>query len=251
MSRAGSPPAAPQRRALARGLVMTGLAIGLALQICAAHAHDAIGSDARKSYLARLDELHRLTLSIADVATRAKAQFQIGRTLDEIRDLLNQDLISHGKTQGLETMLLIRQLSGSATPLRVSARTGRYAANLQHYRAALALDGRGSFATTARFLIFKEQFYDSFTDDPLKPVGQTDEDLREMIALGEGLLRAQDDSTDREELAFLLALRYLQAERAGLLPRAEARHRFAALLDDFRRSHPQSLKLATLQALSQ
>lgn len=256
MSAAGCSQALSSRGAFARTLatrakhLLMGIAVGLAMHGPAALAHDAIGSDARKTYLARLDALHRTTQASADAAVRAQAHYQIGRTLDEIRELLNQDILSHGKTQGLETSLLVQQLNASPTPLAISPTTRLYAANLRHYRQAIVLDVRAGFGSAARFMIFKGQFYDSFTDDPLHPPRQTREELIEMTGIGEALMREPEGTIDREELAFILAMHYLQADRAGQLPRDTARRRVAELLRELRQRHPQSLKLATLEALA-
>ena len=66
-------------------------------------AHDSITAEGRKNYVAKLQEWHATVSSTAPAAVRAKAQYQIAVMLDEIRDLFNQDVISHGKIKGLET----------------------------------------------------------------------------------------------------------------------------------------------------
>jgi hypothetical protein len=233
----------------ARGAAIAAAALGVL--ISAAQAHDAIGSDARKAYLARITGLQQTVQSSATPSARAAALFQIGSTLDEIRELLNQDIVSHGKTQGLETSLLVQQLDALPNRLVVSRRTGLYQANLAPYREALALDGRAGFVTTAKFRILKGQFYDSFTDDPLRPIAQSRAELLEMISFGEALHGKHEPGLDAEEISFILALHYLQAELSQALPRARSRERFTALLHEFRERFPNSLKLATLEALSQ
>lgn len=233
------------RRAAARAV------LGLALLWCAlgVQAHDAIGAQARGVYLAKLQEWHRSAQSAAPASVRAAAHFQIGLTLDEIRELLNQDIASHGKPQGLETALLIEQLNALPHKLAYSARLRLFAANLAPYREALALDPLGEFADRARFMILKGHFYDSFTDDPLRPPAQTREELLAMIVLGEALHRARPSGVDPEETAFILAMHYLQARVSRALAADKAGARFGELVREFRQRHPRSLKLATLEAL--
>jgi hypothetical protein len=77
------------------------LLVGLLLSVMRVEAHDAISADARKVYLSRLDELTRTAQGNSPVTVRANAWLEMGKTLDEIRALLNEDIISHGKTQGL------------------------------------------------------------------------------------------------------------------------------------------------------
>ncbi len=240
------------------GTVRTALAavttcLLLGLWCGAALAHDAIGSEARKAYLARLDAAQRSASSTAATATpavRAGALFQLGSTLDELRELLNQDIASHGKTQGLETLLLVAELNAMPTRLVLSPKTRQYAANLKPYRDALALDANSAFANRARLQILKGQFYDSFSNDPLQPHSQTRDELLEMIDLGEHLHRLRDPNLDTEEIGFILAMHYLQALRNGEPAVPRARERVAQLLREHRAAYPQSLKLATLEALA-
>lgn len=227
---------------------LAALSLLLVLPLCA-NAHDAIGAEARKAYLQKLESLSRTAQSAAPVAARASALVDAGRTLDEIRTLLNEDIISHGRTQGLETSILVDQLNAMPWRLQVSPQTRLFLANQRPYRDALALDANGKHAPLARFMLLKNQFYDSFSDDPLKPV-QEAATLLEMIAIGERLLPARDASIDSEEVHFIVAIHYLQAQRSGALPAARCQGRFAALLKAFRERWPSSLKLATLEALS-
>lgn len=215
-----------------------------------AHAHDAISADARKVYLSRLDELTRTTQGNASSQVRANAWLEMGKTLDEIRALLNEDIISHGKTQGLETSVLVNMLNASVHKLQLSPQTRLYLSDPRPYREALVLDPRGKQASLARFLLFKHHFYDSFVDHPLKPIKQSKESLLEMIGFGENLLTLTDPAIDSEEVHFILGIHYLQALDSGALPKAKCQARVAEILKKFRSQWPSSLKLATLEALS-
>ncbi len=215
-----------------------------------AHAHDAISADARKAYLAKLEDLHRTARSTAPAPARAAALIETGRVLDEIRQLLNEDIISHGKTQGLETSVLVNQLNASVHKLQLSPQTRLYLSDPSHYREALKLDPQGRQSTLARYMLLKNHFYDSFADHPLKPFDQSADTLKQQIALGEGLLTARDPEVDSEEVHFILAMHYLQAQAGAVLPKAKAQSRVAALQKVFRARWPASLKLATLDALA-
>lgn len=214
-----------------------------------AAAHDAISNDARQAYLSKLEQLQRTAQGGSAPAVRARAFFEIGKTLDEIRGLLNEDIVSHGKPQGLETAVLINELNARYA-LQVSPQTRLYLADLKPHRESLKLDPRGKHVPQAQFLIFKNHFYDSFVDNPIKPLQQTKATLLEMIGLGEGLLSVRDAGVDSEEVHFILAIHYLQALDTSALVKEKARARFGELLRKFRSAWPTSLKLATLEALS-
>lgn len=223
---------------------------GLALVVPAGFAHDAISHDARKAYISKLDELNRSAQSGAPASVRAAARFQTGKLLAEIRSLLNEDIISHGKTQGLETLALVNQLNASPNKLIISPHTRLYLADLQAWRDAIALDPRAKHVDAARYMLLKDYFYDSFTDNPLNPVREDKQTLVDMIRLGESLLAVKDTAVDAEEVVFILAVHYLKAAQTGALPKSKCQSRFAELLKKFRQSWPDSLKLATLEALS-
>ncbi len=220
--------------------------VGLATQ---AGAHDAIGADARKAYLQKLASLQH-SAQAGTPQARAAALVETGRMLDEIRGLLNEDIISHGRTQGLETSILVDQLNAGPHRLQLSPHTRLYLANQRPYRDALALSPRGPQSSLARFMILKNHFYDSFVDNPLQPVAQDKATLLEMIEHGNALRAKPDPAIDAEEVDFILALHYLQAKQSGGLPAAECDRRFASLLKGFRARWPTSLKLATLEALA-
>lgn len=231
---------------MGRALVFIG-----ALWSCAmVQAHDAISADARKAYLSRLDELAKTAQGNAPATVRANAWLEMGKTLDEIRSLLNEDIISHGKTQGLETSVLVNMLNASVHKLQLSPQTKLYLSDPRPYREALALDPRGKQASLARFLLFKHHFYDSFVDHPLKPLRQSKAELLEMIGLGESLLTVRDPAIDSEEVHFILGIHYLQALESGAVPKAKCQARVAEIQKKFRSQWPASLKLATLEALS-
>jgi hypothetical protein len=214
-------------------------------------AHDSINAEGRKNYVTKLQEWHATLSSTAPAAVRAKAQYQIAVMLDEIRDLFNQDVISHGKIKGLETSTLLNELARGEDKLELSTKTGLYIAHLQPYREAIRLDPKAAFLDHARYMLLKSQFYDSFSDDPLKPIAQSKEELTEMIVIGEALLKSKDALVNMEEVRFILAVHYIQAMVQKSLPKEETQKKIIKLLQDLRKDSPNSLKIPTIEALQQ
>lgn len=236
-------------RAYLRLLTALTLSVGMLFMPAPALSHDAISSEARKVYVVKLDELQRGAAS-GSASARAAALTDTGKLLDEIRGLLNEDIISHGKIQGLETTMLVSQLNATPFKLQQSAQTRLILADLRPWREALALEPKGANAALARYRVLKNHFYDSFVDNPLKPLQQSRETLTEMIAFGEALLSAKHAEVDSEEVHFILAIHYLQAAESGAAPKAKCQQRVQELMRKFRSSWPGSLKLATLDALA-
>ena len=213
-------------------------------------AHESITTDARKSYLTKLQESYQVQVSNPPAPVKAKALYQIGATLEEIRDLFNQDIISHGAVKGLESTLLLNELARAGFKMEMSAKIGLYVSQLHYYRDALKLDGKASYADHARYLLLKNHFYDSFTDNPLAPLSQSREELSELLEIGERLLKVKENNINAEEVKFILAIHYLQAMQQQLISKDEGQKKFKKLLTELRKEYPQSLKPLTLEALS-
>jgi hypothetical protein len=215
-----------------------------------ASAHESITAEARKTYLAKLAEAQQGQAAQAAASVRARSAYVLGSTLDEIRDLFNQDIISHGAVKGLESNVLLNELARAGFKLEMSTRIGLYLSPLHYYREAIKLDARASYADHAKYLLLKNHFYDSFTDNPLAPFSQTKEELAELLAIGESLVKVQDPAISAEEVRFILAIHYLQAVNQKLVSKEEGQKRFAKLLADLRKDFPKSLKPMTLEALN-
>ena len=213
-------------------------------------SHESITPEVRKNYLTKLLEAQQVQAGNAPAAAKAKALYQIGSTLDEIRDLFNQDIISHGAVKGLESTLLLNELSRTGFKIAMSAKIGLYLSQLHYYRDAIKLDGKAAFADHARYLLLKNHFYDSFTDNPLAPISQSREELSELLDIGERLFKVKDSNINAEEVRFILAIHYLQAIQQQLIPKDDGLKKFKKLLSDLRKDYPQSLKPLTLEALS-
>ena len=232
---------------LRQQLILT--ALGL---VCSFHAfaHESITTEARKNYLIKLQEQFQIQAANPAAPIKAKALFQLGLTLDEIRDLYNEDIISHGAVNGLESTVLLNELSKAGFKMEMSPKIGLYVSQLQYYRQALKLDGKAAYADHARYLLLKNHFYDSFSDNPLKPFSQSREALMEMTAIGEQLLKVKGPAINPEEVKFILAIHYLQAMQQQWMAKEVGQKKFATLLSELRKEYPQSLKPMTLEALN-
>jgi hypothetical protein len=215
-----------------------------------AWAHDSITTETRQRFMQTLLQTQTVTTSSASSVDKAKAHFQIATTLDSIRDLFNEDIQSHGAVNGLESTALLGELSRAGFALVKSEKIGVYLSPLQHYRSALAMDPKSVYATEAKYRLFKNQFYDSFSDNPLAPFSQTREELTEMLTIGNSLLKARDSTVNAEEVKFILAIHVLQAVQQGMMPKEEGMRQFKKLHAELRKDYPQSLKPLTLEALA-
>lgn len=219
----------------------------------AASAHELIDAQSAERFLAEIDR-SRATIKSKDAASaRAQAHVALGRNLDDIRELLNRDIASHGKPQGLATLYLIKSLQERGIALQVDARMQRIPARQAEYREALRLDPSGPASKDARYRLLQGHFYDSFDADPLTPRDQDWARLQAQIELGESYVTTASLDANSEEAEFILAVHYLQAAQSA--PDASARARFAdkmkRAIQAFRTRHPDSMRLPALEALSE
>lgn len=221
------------------------------LLLAAGHAiaHDLVTADAVERYLARTDADLAVIRSKSAPGKRAEALYELALRLDEIRDLLNRDIGTHGKVQGLPSNLLVGQLQVRGIAFGVSPETGRFPAAVPHYREALKLDPdlrQGD----ASYRLLQGVFYDAFDTDPLKP-RLTWAQLLEQIRVGEQLGRRQPPHAELEEIRFIVAAHYVQA--ALVAPdTVKARlfgERATAMVADFGVRYPDSLRRAALDAM--
>lgn len=229
---------------------------GLAVCLCLAalftkpaFAHDSIDAESRKSYVAKLQELQSNNSAATPVAVRARSLFETGLVLDQIRELFNQDISSHGSVRGFETSMLLSELVRIGFKPEIFSKTGLYISQLQFYRQAVKLETRAPYINHARYMLLKNHFYDSFFDNPLAPISQTKETLVEMIVLGEGLMKSRHPQVNQEEVRFILGIHYLQAIKQQQIDREEGLKKTRKLLQALQKDTPQSLKLLTLEAL--
>lgn len=215
------------------------------------HAHDLITAEAAERYLAQAQDNRRIIESQASALQRARAHYALGSMLDEIRDLLNRDIATHGKVQGLPSEYLVAALAANGSPLATLPGSSHFPANLEHYRESLRLAPAGPSAGDASLRLLQGFFYDSFTDDPLAPHAQTPAQLQQQIRLGERFLQRYPSHAGREEAEFILSVHYLQAARGAA--EAGARARYAQRARDallaFRERYPDSMRVAAVDVL--
>lgn len=218
-----------------------------------AGAHESIDAQSAERFLAEVDRSLVSIRSKEAASARAQANLALGRNLDDIRELLNRDIASHGKPQGLATLYLIKSLQERGIALQPDARTQRIPARQAEYREVLRLDPGGLAAKDARYRLLQGYFYDSFDADPLAPRAQDWARLQAQIELGESYLAAGAPEANGEEAQFIVTIHYLQAAQsaADAATRARFADKASRAIQGFKTRHPDSMRLPALEALSE
>ncbi|MSQ49047.1 MAG: hypothetical protein EXR30_01520 [Betaproteobacteria bacterium] len=221
------------------------------LTAAAAHAHDLITTESAEHYLRQTNKWQALATSSALAGERAEAQYRIGGMLDEIRELLNRDLATHGKVQGLPSNYLLAELQRQGAPLVWSEQQRRYRVNTHYFEQALVLAPRGPHAADAGLRLLQGRFYGSFETDPLAADEPWPQLVRQ-LALAEDLLARQLQGEAREEVEFIGAILHTRASLRA--PDAASRRshgrKARAMIAVFEARHPDSLRSAVMPILS-
>jgi len=215
-----------------------------------ATAHDLITAESTQTYLAAVAASQKSIASKEPAARRALAHLDLGKILEEIRELMNRELAAHGKVQGLPSNYLVAELQRQGVPLAWSEKRRRFSADTRHFEQALALAPRGPLATDAGLRLLLGRFYDSFESDPLA-AEESWPQLAAQIALAEGLAERDLPGDAREEVEFIGAI--LHARASLRAPDAGARRshgrRAREAIAAFEARYPDSLRRALMPLL--
>lgn len=213
-------------------------------------AHDLINAESAQAWLVELNELQSQQHSSADAVRKGEAAYRIGVVLETIRELLNQDLQSHGEVSGLSSQYLVAALKERGLAFDYSAPRRQFMSRPGYFREALRLAPAASFAADAGFRLLDAMYQDKLGHDPLgaalAPAASA-----EMIALAEQLDTAYPAHARREEIEFIAAILYTRAARdcrksaAAVGSLKKARQSIA----EFERRYPASLRAAAMPVL--
>ena len=215
-----------------------------------ATAHDLITAESAQTYLAAVAASQKTIASKEPAAKRALAHFELGKTLEEIRELLNRDLAAHGVVRGLPSTVLVAELQRQGVPLAWSEKHRRFSPNTQYFERSLALAPRGPHATDAGLRLLLGRFYDSFESDPLA-ADESWPQLAAQIALAQDLATRDLPGDAREVVEFIGAILNVRASLRAPDAGARRSHGTSArqATAAFEARYPDSLRAALMPVL--
>jgi hypothetical protein len=209
-------------------------------------AHELITPEAADRYIGQANRYSGILRSREPAPIRADAALALAKMLDEIKELLNRDLASHGRVQGLPSQMLGDRLKQSGHPMVWLDALGRFGAPVDLYKTAFELDPKGRRSNEALVGYLFGSFYDGFREDPLKPIQSDGANLIPLIETGERLTRDYPREPFIEETRFITAILLIRAARAGVGDRRIRSARARELMAQFQRDYPDSLRSAAI-----
>jgi hypothetical protein len=219
------------------------------LFVLVANAHDAVDSEKRAVYEGHLASLQQKYTAATALNQKREIALELGSVIEEIRSIFNQDILSHGATQGLETQLLLSFMAKNNWLVSGATRSALVPPNLSYFEEAakMAADTRGG--SDARFRYMKANFYSRLSGDPLKPKNQATLETKRLINFGREINLSQLTGADVEEFHFISAIHEMQAYKQNLQDRAQTLKQVDLHLQALLRFQKDSMKSITVKTL--
>jgi len=176
-----------------------------------AHAHVVLDGEIARPILVDITRDLREAQEGASEAARLEALFLVGQRVDQLVELMNLDLLAHGRS--LFGELLIRRLADYGIRVVFIERNVRYAPDLAPFEEYLRRSPSGPRAADAKFRVITELFQRSAgrRADEIADGGL--DELRDAVARKEAFLRDHPGHDRARDVRFLLAMDYYRLFR--------------------------------------
>ncbi len=204
------------------------------------------------------DLVHRMVVEIAQYQRQsrdesnpdAEALYRVGEKAQELVDLLNQDVSSHGKAD-LLAQLVVKRLETYQVKVTFSEREARFAYDLTAFREYLERAPKGKRAAEARFRLITRAFYDTVDADPSTLVNTDVSGLAVAVAQEERFLRDYPRDARTREVRFFLGVDYYRlSKNVGAPDRATQYRRLSRqVLEAVLSEYPGTVEARAAEAL--
>lgn len=180
----------------------------------------------------------------------AEALFGLGEKVQALVDLLNQDRLSHGKSD-LLAQLVVKRLETYQVRVVFSEREQRFAYDLAAFHAYLDRAPRGGHAAEARYRLIARTFYETLGPDPARLVNADTAAVAAATREEERFLHDYPGDARAREVRFFLGVDYYRLSRNVAAPdRAREYRRLARrTLADVHARHPGTVEARAAEAL--
>jgi hypothetical protein len=176
-----------------------------------ANAHVVLDGEIVRPILVDIARDLRDTREGGSEAARLEALFLVGQRVHQLVELMNLDLLAHGRS--LYGELLIRRLSEYGIRVGFIERNARYVPDLAPFAEYLRRSPRGPRAADAKFRVIAEMFHGSTGRRPEEIADGGVEGLRDAVARKEAFLRDHPGHDRVRDVRFFLAMDYYRLFR--------------------------------------
>ncbi|HKA54588.1 MAG TPA: hypothetical protein VKJ47_13090 [Candidatus Binatia bacterium] len=133
--------------------------------------------------------------------------YRLGEKVEQLVELMNQEISSHGGSDQL-TQLLVKRLESYEINVRLSERDNRFDYDLAAFREYLIRAPKGRRASAAEFRLIARAFYQTLDQDPSRLANTDVPSVLKAIAEEERFLKNYPGDERAKQVRFFLAVDY-------------------------------------------
>jgi len=218
-----------------------------------ANAHVVLDGEIVRPILVDIARDLRDTREGGSEVARLEALFLVGQRVHQLVELMNLDLLAHGRS--LFGELLIRRLAEYGIRVDFIERNARYVPDLAPFEEYLRRSPPGPRAADAKFRVIAELFHRSAGRRPEETADGGVKELRDAVARKEAFLRDHPGHDRVRDVRFFLAMDYYRLFRNSTETTAKKYEQLARrALQQIMHEHPGTAEARsaeiTLEALA-
>ena len=138
---------------------------------------------------------------------KGEALYHLGEKVEQLVELMNQEISSHGGSDQL-TQSVVKRLESYQINVRLSERENRLDYDLAAFREYLIRAPKGKWASAAQFRLIARTFYQTVAPDPSRLANTDVPGVLKAIAEEERFLKDYQGDVKAKEVLFFLAVDY-------------------------------------------
>ncbi len=185
-------------------------------------AHVVLDGEIVQAILTDVAKFLKETKAGTTEEAKLEALYSLGETTQNLVDLMNLDVMSHGKS--LYAELIVKRLREYGIAIAFVERKRRFLYDLAAFKEYLKRSPGGRRAADAGFRLIAESFYRSIGTDAAQMVDLDVDGLRSSILQKEAFLQKYPQYDKIREVRFLLAMDYYRLHKNSPDPATAKRY---------------------------
>jgi TolA-binding protein len=182
--------------------------------------------------------------------TEGEALYRLGEKVEQLVELMNQDISSHGGSDPL-AQLVLKRLETYQIKVAFSERNNRFDYDLAAFREYISRAPKGRRSAGARFRLLARTFYQTLAPEPSQLANEDVPIVQKAIAEEEGFLKQYEGDVKTKEVRFFLAVDYYRLYKNVHGPDQVVRYERLArrTLEEVKARYPGSIEGRAAEAL--
>jgi len=202
--------------------------------------------------------IRRLMVQIAQASKESRdgpdpeseALYRLGEKVEQLVELMNQDISSHGSSDPL-AQLVLKRLETYQIKVAFSERNNRFDYDLAAFREYIMRAPKGRRAAAAQFRLIARTFYQTLPPDPSQLANADVPVVLKAVSEEERFLKEHEGDEKTKEVRFFLAVDYYRLYKNAHGPDQMVRYERLArrTLEEVKGRYPGSMEGRAAEAL--